>query len=289
MSLTARWLGVSLSLLSVTAGGAAAPPLRVAGSTTLFPVAEGWAAGYRERFPEAPVELSAGGTTAGLAALLAGSADLALASRPLRAAEEARVAELGLEIERIEVARDALAVVVHSGNPIAELTAEQLRSVFTGELRQWDALGGPPQPIRVVARNPGSHTGQFFRQRILEGRAFAPDREQVSTRAEMIARVAEEPSAVGFAGLADALNSQEREQVKLVRLVLDDAEPAAQGGDVAGHSAYAISRPLYFFARAPLAPAVAEFVRFVLSPEGQALIVASNFFPLDRVAGPAGR
>ena len=280
-----RWLGVSLSVLTAAAAPAAdAAPLRIAGSTTLFPVAEGWAAGFRERFPEAPVELSAGGTTAGIAALLEGSADLALASRPLRAAEEARAAELGLELERIEVARDALAVVVHRDNPVAELSAEQLRGVFTGELKRWDAVGGPPRPIRVVARNPESHTGQFLGRRILEGRAFSPDRDQVSTRAEMIARGAAEPWAIGFAGLADALNSQEREQVKLLRLVLDDADPAAR---VRGDSAYAISRPLFFFARGPLAPAVAEFVRFVLGPEGQALIVASNFFPLGGVADPA--
>ena len=110
-----------------------------------------------------------------------------------------------------------------------------------------------------------------------------------SDRAEMIARIAAEPSAVGFAGMADAVNSQEREQVKLVKLVFDDAEPEAERLQVRGQTAYAISRPLFFFARAPLSPAVKRFVEFVLSPRGQSLIVASNFFPIHPAPDPGGR
>ena len=164
-------------------------------------------------------------------------------------------------------------MLVHSRNPVASLTTDQLRGIFSGEIGGWQSVGGPARPVTVVARNPDSHTGKFFRDRILKGRPFAKNRMVVMDRREMVARVSADPWAIGFAGLADAANSERRELVKPVKLVLDD-----------GAEAYAISRPLFFFARTPLEPGVERFVDFVLSPEGQRLIVDSNFFPIDSAA-----
>ena len=105
----------------------------------------------------------------------------------------------------------------------------------------------------------------------------------------MVARIAADEWAIGFAGLADAVNSEQRELVKAVRLQLDDPSTEEPERGVEGHSAYAISRPLFFVVRSPLAPAVKAFVEFVLSPEGQALIVESNFFPIGVNESPAVR
>ena len=278
-----------VGLLSAILASASPAPLRIEGSTTLFPVVRDWTAGFGQRRPDLQISLEAGGTTAGLAALLDGGADLALASRPIRAEESALAVERGIRLRTIEVARDALSIIVHHDNPIAALTRDQVRGLFTGRLSGWDAVGGPPRPVTVVVRNPESHTGQFFREQLLDRQTFAAGSVITANRQEMVARIAADEWAIGFAGLADAVNSEQRELVKAIRLQLDDplTEEPERGVEV--HSVYAISRPLFFVVRSPLSPAVEAFVEFVLSPEGQALIVKSNFFPIGVSESPGVR
>ncbi len=281
-------VGPSQAVVGRTELAPESAPLQIKGSSTLFPVAQAWVAVFRERHPDLQITLEAVGTTAGLAALLAGHADLALASRPSRAEEEALALERGFRLERIEVVRDALSVIVNHANPVASLTREQIRGLFTGDVGIWDELGGPPRPVTVVVRKPESHTGQFFSEQFLGSRPFADSSVVTSDREEMVARVAEDVWAVGFTGLADVLNSEKRELVTLVKLVLDSrtGEPGNESGE---HSTYAVSRPLFFYARSPRSPAVDRFVEFVRSPEGQALIVESNFFPIDAADFPPER
>ena len=109
--------------------------LVIAGSSSVAPVMEKLIEAYREINPKAVIELQSSDSTAGMTAAIDGACDIGMASRALK--EEEAAALRGLAI-----ANDGIAVVVAPGNPLEEITGEQVRQVFTGEITTWDALAG---------------------------------------------------------------------------------------------------------------------------------------------------
>ena len=80
-----------------------------------------------------PVTVTGGGTGVGISALLDGTTDIAMASRPIKFSEKMKVKSAGKEVEEVIVAYDALAVVVHPSNPVKQLTRQQLEDIFRGK------------------------------------------------------------------------------------------------------------------------------------------------------------
>ena len=113
-------------ILLLTLAASSMQAQRIKGSDTVLPVAQQTAERFMALNPDARITVTGGGTGVGISALLDGTTDIAMASRPIKFSEKMKVKSAGKEVEEVIVAYDALAVVVHPSNPVKQLTRQQL-------------------------------------------------------------------------------------------------------------------------------------------------------------------
>jgi phosphate transport system substrate-binding protein len=128
---------VALVLLAGCTGSGQQVGLNISGSTSVSPFIEHLAEIYQRQHPGAKIDVQSLGSTAGIQAAISGVAELGMSSRDLDADEAA-------QLDQQIIARDALAVVVHPSNAVAQLTLEQVQGIFSGKITSWAELGGQP-------------------------------------------------------------------------------------------------------------------------------------------------
>ena len=139
------------------ASGAAslAAPLAVIenkGSDTLVNLALAWVEAYTVSHPEVRISVTGGGSGTGIAAMINGTADIANASREMKAEEIAAAQANGIMPVEWVVALDAIAIVVHPDNPVDGLTLQQISDIYTGKITNWREVGGEDRPIVLLSR-----------------------------------------------------------------------------------------------------------------------------------------
>jgi phosphate transport system substrate-binding protein len=198
-------------------------------------------------------------------AVVAGEADLA------GVADNPRPGTLESGVTATLVGRDAIAVIVHADNPLQDLSFEQLKAAFTGGVTNWSELGGPELEIRPLIVGPDSATHRIFRRLVLGGdeygncRVVAPDRD-------ILAAVADDPGAIGQISLSFLSGGA----AGLRAVSVEGEAPKVTNFQ------YPIARPLYMLRREGN-PAVEAFVDWVLSDEGQRVVM--QHFVGARVVG----
>ena len=186
----------------------------MAGSTSMEKFANMLAECYREAHPGVTVTAEFTGSSAGVQAVLSGRADIGLSSRALTTAEEASGAAAYV------IAMDGIAVITDRDNPVTALTTKQLADIYTGQIRDWQELGGRKQPIVVAGREAGSGTRSAFEELLgIEDRCYYAN--ELDSEGAMLARIASTPGAVGYVSF-DVLNDT------VHALSLDGVEAAAE-------------------------------------------------------------
>jgi phosphate transport system substrate-binding protein len=273
----------TLVLLVAAAGLLASAPAVLAargitlkGSDTMVILAQRWAENYMRGHPGKVVQVTGGGSGTGIAALINGTTDVCMSSRPMKEPEKLKLRERfqtrGVEIP---VARDGLSVYVHATNPVKELTLDQLRDVYLGRITNWKALGGPDQAITLYGRENSSGTYVYFKDTILKGRDFAPRTQTLPGTAAVVNAVARDPHGIGYGGAAYAKG------VRDLALSFAPGKPAvAPTAATVADGTYPLSRHLYFYVRNKPAGDVKAFVDWVVSADGQRLATEVGYFPL---------
>lgn len=265
---------IALVAVAISAPAEAAT-LSLKGSDTMLNLGQRWAEAYMTANKGATVQVTGGGTGTGIAALINGTADIAQASRPLNAKERKLLASHRQTIKEIPVALDGLAVFVHPANPIPALTLAQLRAIYTGELRDWQALGGKRGPIILYGRETSSGTYGFFKEHILGKAEFVPRTQALPGTAAIVHAIRRDRGGIGYGGHGYARG------VKLVPIKRDDQSPAIMPDDAAVTSGrYPISRSLYWYALGEPHGLTRLFIDFALSPKGQAIVHEVGYTPL---------
>jgi phosphate transport system substrate-binding protein len=275
----------ALILLASTAGSVEAQErLRIHGSNTvgetLMPaLVEAWLRAQGEtsitRESSAPgslrlragsleIELEAHGSSTGFRALEEGAADLAMSSRAIQAAEISRLDGSGGSTETV-LAIDGLAIIVSPANPLRELSLVQLRRVFSGEVRDWSALGQPAGAIALHARDERSGTWDSFSSMVLRGSALAPGARRYESTEALAAAVAADRRAIGFVGHSG---------VRGVRaLAVSDGAPAlAPDAQNVAVEDYVLARRLYLYMPARPTARARSLVEFAMSDAGQRVV-----------------
>jgi phosphate transport system substrate-binding protein len=229
--------------------------LRVAGSTSVQPLAEILAEAYT-RSGGGRVSIQGGGSTAGVQAVLHGVAGLGAVSRRLAPEESAQ----GLVAHTIGY--DLLTVVVHPTNPLAAISRARLGRLFSGVAADWRDVGGPPGPVYLVSREAGSGSREAFRS--LVGPVSPRALIQSSAGAIRVAVMAN-PQAIGYVSLPVARMGG------LKALAVDGRRPDEPG--------YPLVRPVSFVTLGPPQGEAAAFLRFVASPAGRELIREEGLVP----------
>ncbi len=227
------------------------------------------AAAYSERLPHVSSDSSAVGSAAGLQALRRGSADLALVSRDLQPAEEFDPQSGERLLAYSEIARDAIAVVVHAANSLPSLTLYQLRDVFEGRITNWQQLGGPDQHIQVISREDGSGTRAVFEELVMRDRRVTPTAVIMPSSEAVRRQVAQESGAIAYLSLGYL---GKEVQALAINGIMPTRETVADG-------TYPIVRPFLLVSPPNPKTEVAAFTQFVRSPAGQAIVTRTFASP----------
>ena len=261
----------------------AAKAQRIKGSDTLLPLTQSLAEEYLAEHPGAEIIVTGGGSGVGIAALMENTTDIAMASRSIKFGEKMKFAEEGLKATEVIVAYDALAVVVHPSNPVSKLTREQLEAIFRGKITNWKEVGGEDRKIVVYSRETSSGTYEFFKESVLENKNYMSSILSMPATGAIIQSVRQTKGAIGYIGLA-YLNRY----VKALAVSYDGGGHYAYPSvDTAADGSYPIVRPLYYYYDARKEAAVAPFISYALSQEGQQSVLEQGFIPVPRTDGQA--
>ena len=229
---------------------------------------------YKKAHPAAAFDLEAKGTAYGLGALMGGYCDIAGASR-LPTKEELEVAQYrNVEFNDYVIGAYAVAVVVNAANTVTNLTREQVRDIFTGTIQNWKDVGGPDAPVHLYIRDPMSGTYMGFKELAMENKPYTLDSTMftLSTNYESIAQaVARDTNGIGYTGVNLARDAG----TKIVSIggVQPDVASVNQG-------AYPYTRALHLFtSKGKETPATTDFIQFVLSSGGQAVVARLGDVP----------
>ncbi len=239
----------------------------MAGSTSMEKLANALAESFMAAYPGVTVTAEFTGSGAGIEAVTAGSVDIGNASRNLTDDEKAA----GI-VENI-VAIDGIAVVADTANEVAGLSADQLASIYKGEVTNWSEVGGADQPIVVVGREAGSGTRSAFEE-LLEIEDQCAYANELDSTGAVMAKVASTPGAIGYVSL-DVLD----DTVKT--LAIDEVEPTVE--NIKGGS-YALSRPFVMATNGEISEqseAVQAIFTYLASEEGKALVESVGLITVD--------
>lgn len=228
-------------------------------------------AAFKQEHPNAEFELESKATVYGFAALLAGKCDLAAASRP-PLKEELELAKMReIELNDYVVGSYSVAIVVNAGNPVANLTKDQVRGIFVGELTNWKDVGGPDAPIKLFIRDPISGTHLGFKELALGNTAYNPEAKMFTDYAGIVKAVAAETGGIGYTSIELAKSPG----VKGV--AIGGIEPSVTTVH-AGN--YPYSRVVKLHTNKARESALTKnFIQFILSDKGKAIVTQTGFTP----------
>lgn len=246
--------------------------IRIKGSDTMLLLTTRWAEDYMKQHPAVSVYAESGGSALGFKSLIKGEIDICAASRPIQANEARQLAE---QFGRIGmgfwVAKDALSIYLNPENPVTNLTLAQLKAIFTGEITDWEQVGGNKQPISVIIRSPNSGTYLYFKEHVLEGESYFPAAQTLSTTDAVVKAISENAGAIGYGGIAYGQN--------LIHCKINDVAPTEEN---VRNDTYPIVRYLYLYTIDTPRGEVKSLIDWVLK-EGQKIVKQVGFIPLWEV------
>lgn len=241
-----------------TSNGDVSGNVSLNGSTSMEPFVNGLSEAIREVYPNLVLEPQFTGSGAGIEAVTNGTADIGNSSRSLTDEEKAG----GLE-ENI-VAIDGIAVIVHPDNDVEDLTTDQLKKIYTGEIKNWSEVGGADEAIVVVGREAGSGTRGAFEE-ILGVEDACKYAQELNETGAVVAKVGETEGAIGYVSLDNVKDS-----VKALKL---DGVEASE--ETIKDGSYSLQRPFVMATKGKISEqseAVQAIFEFIDSEAGQKVI-----------------
>jgi len=265
------------------------------GSDTLNNLMTLWAEGFRAIYPNVNIQIEGKGSSTAPPALIEGTAQLGPMSRPMKASEiDAFEKRYGYKPLEIKVAIDALAVFVHKDNPIESLSLTQVDAIFSNTCRRggqpintWGEVGltgdWANRPISLYGRNSASGTYGFFKSVALAKGDYRPTVKEQPGSSAVVQGVASDLYGIGYSGIGYKTSG-----VKAIALSEETGSEAyAPNLENCLTGDYPLARFLYIYVNKapnePLDPLTAEFLRFVVSRQGQEIVVKDGYFPLPAV------
>jgi phosphate transport system substrate-binding protein len=266
---------ILVAILLLAACGGSTPPgnamsgeITVAGSTTVQPLAEVLGEAFTAAHPDLRVTVQGGGSSVGAKSAGQGTVDVGTASREIKDSELQEFPDLQV----YTIARDGIAVITNPGVPVDDLTQDQVREIYSGQITNWSELGGPDTPIVVVSREEGSGTRSAFEEMVMGEEAVIVDTAILQpSNGAVKTTVSTTPDSIGYLsfGYLD-------ESVKAVAVDGVDAteENAANGS-------YPVIRPLNMLTKGEPGELAGAWLDFILGSDGQAIVVEEGYIAVQ--------
>jgi phosphate transport system substrate-binding protein len=299
IKLAKKWfvLPVSVLLVAVIAltgcngatggGDGLSGSFKIIGSNTITPLSSVWAENFMKDNPKVSIAVSGSGSGVGIAALIDGTTDICQSSRLITQSEIDQAKAKGVNPYEIQVATDALSVVVNPANPVSKLTFAQLSAIYTGEITKWKEVGGNDAPIVVMSRDTNSGTYVYFKETVVQ-MAGLPTADKtleygnkvlmLPSTEEGVSQVASNSNAIFYAGLGYVSDTVKAIAVK--KTANDTAVKPSVA--TALDNTYPISRPLLYYTNGALIGVIKAYIDYCLSEAGQQEVLNAGFVPLAK-------
>jgi phosphate transport system substrate-binding protein len=264
-ALTALTLAPAVSQAAVT----------VKGSDTMVILSQRWAEDYMKKNAGKKIQVTGGGSGTGIAALVNGTTDIANSSRTIKPDEVDKIRQrYSVLPAETSVAKDGVALYVNEANGVSQLTIDQLRSIYQGDVTNWKQVGGVDARIVLYSRENSSGTYVFFKEHVHKGDDFAASAQTLPGTAAVVNAVSKEKNGIGYGGAAYARG------VKELKVVGKDGQGYAPSAENVKSGKYPLARDLFVYTRGKPSGEAREFIDYCLSPDGQALVIQVGYFPV---------
>jgi len=267
-------LALGITALTGCGGGQTADKVVVAGSTSVQPLSEELAAAFMDVNGDITVEIQGGGSGQAAVSLADGIADIGALSREVKDEEKSTI------VKEYIIAKDGVAVIVNTDVTVTDLTLEQIKGIFTGEIANWKEVGGKDQTITVVSREEGSGTRGAFTELtgVMEKDSAGTEIDSTSKNAivqpstgAVLQAVGSTPGSIGYVSM-EALNDT---------VIALEVGGVSISKETVLDGTYAISRPFIYGVAGEVSEAAQAFIDFIMSAEGQALIEENGYIPVQ--------
>jgi phosphate transport system substrate-binding protein len=260
---TTKTVTAAATTKTITESGELSGNITIGGSTTVQPLSETLADAFTEIFPNIKITVTGGGSSVGIKSASEGTLDIGAASRELKASEESS----GLVVSVL--AYDGIAVVVNAAQTVSDLTIEQIKQIYAGEIKNWNEVGGANEDIVVVSREEGSGTRAAFEELVMGTTLITASTILQSSTGALKTTVAGNKKAIGYISMG----------------YLDSSVKALSIDGIAGteenakNGSYPIVRPLIYVTKGNPAGIVKKYIDFCQGIAGQA-IVAEDYISI---------
>jgi phosphate transport system substrate-binding protein len=238
----------------------------IAGGTAHIPVMNEAAKNIMRFNPDIRITVAGGGTGVGVQKVGEGLVNIGNTGRALSDAERARYGLVSFAF-----AVDGVAVAVNPANSVANLTADQIRRIFSGEIVNWKEVGGADASIHLYGRDEASGTREVFWKKLLDKGGVTQSMNIVASNGAMKVAIAQDAQAIGYLGIGHLGDSVQA-------VVLDGVEPTQEN---ASSGAYKVVRKLYMNTRGQPSDLEQAFIDYILGPDGEDIIRKSGYIPIS--------
>ncbi len=220
------------------------------------------------------VEVHAHGSSTAFVDLGAGTADIGMASRPIKSDEVdalGRLGDLADAQHEFVIGLDGIAVIVNRDNNLQSLSVKTLRQIFSGQIRNWQALGGRPGPIHIYSRDDNSGTYDTFRHLVLDKEhKLVGDAKRYESNAKLSDDVSRDRQGIGFVGLPYIRDAK-------ALLIADGGDAILPTEFSVATEDYALARRLFLYKPTHAPEAARQFANFAISSLGQLIVSKVGF------------
>jgi len=231
------------------------------GSTSMEKVIGALGEAFENQNSEVTFTYNPTGSGSGIQAVQEGRCDIGLSSRELKEEEAAS------GLKATVLAYDGIAVIVNPENPVVDLDVETIAKLYTGEITNWEDVGGNDAPVVLIGREAGSGTRDGF-ESITGTAEQCQYRQELTSTGDVITAVSQNPDAIGYASLASLKDT--------VRAVTVDGVMPSE--DTIKDGSYVIQRPFVLVTRTDVAlsDAASAFFDFATSSDAAELIAEAG-------------
>jgi len=269
--------------------------LNSVGSDTLNNLMTFWAEGFRKIYPNVNIGIEGKGSSTAPPALIAGTAQLGPMSRAMKKSEITEFeGKFGYKPAQISVALDSLAVFVNKDNPISSLSQTQVDAIFSKTCKRggkpittWGAAGvtdpdWATRPISLYGRNSASGTNGFFKEHVLAKGDYKDTVKEQPGSSSVVMGITEDLNGIGYSGIGYRTSG-----VRALPISGDDGQAYEPNYENVKSGKYPIWRALYIYVGRnpgkPADPLTREFLKYVLSKQGQEVVIKDGFYPLSAI------